>query len=138
MTSEINYKPSGFFRRLVALFYDLILILGLCITFALVVVYLVGGAIEHPLMYVSFLTLSFLFYCYFWKFNKGQTLGMQIWKIKLVDEEGKLPSLAKMLSRCFLGMIFTLLGGINFLPILFRKDKKSLNDLLSKTRIIKT
>ena len=99
MNSTLDYKPAGFVRRMVALFYG--------------------------------------FYCYFWKKNSGQTLGMQVWKVRLAQENNLDISLLRMIYRCLLGLIFTLLFGLNYLPMLFRKDKKTLNDILSNTFLIK-
>ena len=89
----------------------------------------ISGAIE--------LALGVGFYCYFWKKNKGQTLGMQVWKVRLAQDDSSEVSFGKMVYRCLLGLIFTLLFGLNYLPMLFRKDKKTLNDILSKTFLVK-
>ena len=62
---------------------------------------------------------------------------MQVWKVRLAQENKSDISLIRMIYRCFLGLIFTLLFGMNYLPMLFRKDKKTLNDLLSKTFLMK-
>ena len=88
-------------------------------------------------MYLAFLALSIGFYCYFWKKNSGQTLGMQVWKVRLAQENNLDISLMRMIYRCLLGLIFSLLFGLNYLPMLFRKDKKTLNDIFSKTFLIK-
>ena len=137
MNSTLDYKPAGFFRRMVALFYDLILIIALCVGLTLLVTYALNTEVESPLMYLAFLALSIGFYCYFWKKNSGQTLGMQVWKVRLAHENKSDISLIRMIYRCFLGLIFNLLFGMNYLPMLFRKDKKTLNDLLSKTFLMK-
>ena len=73
----------------------------------------------------------------FGKKNKGQTLGMQVWKVRLAQDDSSEVSFGRMVYRCLLGLIFTLLFGLNYLPMLFRKDKKTLNDILSKTFLIK-
>ena len=137
MNSTLDYKPAGFFRRMVALFYDLILIIALCVGLTLIITYALNTEVESPLMYLAFLALSVGFYCYFWKKNSGQTLGMQVWKVGLAQENNLDISLMRMIYRCLLGLIFTLLFGLNYLPMLFRKDKKTLNDILSKTFLIK-
>ena len=137
MNSTLDYKPAGFFRRMVALFYDLILIIALCVGLTLLITYALNTEVESPLMYLAFLALSIGFYCYFWKQNKGQTLGMQVWKVRLVQENMSDISLIRMIYRCLLGLVFSLLFGLNYLPMLFRKDKKTLNDILSKTFLIK-
>ena len=137
MNPTLDYKPAGFFRRMVALFYDLILIIALCVGLTLLITYALNTEVESPLMYLVFLALGVGFYCYFWKKNTGQTLGMQVWKVRLAQENKSDISLIRMIYRCFLGLIFTLLFGMNYLPMLFRKDKKTLNDLLSKTFLMK-
>ena len=137
MNSTLDYKPAGFFRRMVALFYDLILIIALCVGLTLLITFALNTEVESPLMYLVFLALGVGFYCYFWKKNTGQTLGMQVWKVRLAQENKSDISLMRMIYRCFLGLIFTLLFGMNYLPMLFRKDKKTLNDLLSKTFLMK-
>ena len=133
MNSTLDYKPAGFLRRIVALFYDLILIIALCFGLILLLTSLIGSEVISPLLYLVFLALGMGFYCYFWKKNKGQTLGMQVWKVRLVQVDSAEISFGRMVYRCLLGFIFTLLFGLNYLPMLFRDDKKTLNDILSKT-----
>ena len=131
-----------FFRRLLALFYDLLLIAGILLSFTLLIVIINGGAISSflggNLMLVSYFLISFIFYVYFWYFNDGQTLGMQAWKIKLVADDNQAISIKSMLQRLVLGLLFGSIAGLNFFVILFRSDKKSLNDIFSKTRIVRS
>ena len=126
MNSTLDYKPAGFFRRMVALFYDLILIIALCVGLTLLITYALNTEVESPLMYLVFLALGVGFYCYFWKKNKGQTLGMQVWKIRLAQDDSSEVSFGRMVYRCLLGLVFTLLFGLNYLPMLFRKGQKNL------------
>ena len=83
-------------------------------------------------IYISFLKL---FYTYFWIVNDGQTLGMQAWKIKLISDEKLTPRVC--LLRCAFSTFSFLLFGLGYFLIIFRKDKKSLADLVTKTRIIR-
>ena len=89
-------------------------------------------------MLLSYFLISFIFYVYFWRFNDGQTLGMQAWKIKLVADDNQAISIKSMLQRLVLGLLFGSIAGLNFFVILFRSDKKSLNDIFSKTRIVRS
>jgi len=131
-----------FFRRLLALFYDLLLIAGILLSFTLLIVIINGGAISSflggNLMLLSYFLISFIFYVYFWYFNDGQTLGMQAWKIKLVADDNQAISIKSMLQRLVLGLLFGSIAGLNFFVILFRSDKRSLNDIFSKTRIVRS
>ena len=131
-----------FFRRLLALFYDLLLIAGILLSFTLLIVIINGGAISSflgsNLMLISYFLISFIFYVYFWYFNDGQTLGMQAWKIKLVADDNQAISIKSMLQRLVLGLLFGSIAGLNFFVILFRSDKRSLNDIFSKTKIVRS
>tara|TARA_B100000614_G_scaffold66683_1_gene59085 strand:- start:1575 stop:1766 length:192 start_codon:yes stop_codon:yes gene_type:complete len=62
---------------------------------------------------------------------------MQAWKIKLVADDNQAISIKSMLIRLVLGLLFGSIAGLNFLVILFRSDKRSLNDIYSKTKIVR-
>ena len=136
--TEIN---AGLMRRLLALLYDSILIIGIYMSYVILVTYLNGSALESQLeilfLQFSFIIFIFLFYCYFWKFNNGQTLGMQVWKIKLVSSGNKEININKMVLRCALSMIFSLVFLSNFIFIIFNKERKTLGDYFSKTKLLK-
>ena len=93
--------------------------------------------IEILFLQFSFIALIFIFYCYFWKFNKGQTLGMQVWKIKLVGTINETISLKTMIFRCFLSLLFSILFLSNFIFIIFNKERKTIGDYFSGTRILR-
>jgi len=136
--TEIN---AGLMRRLLALLYDSILIIGIYMSYVILVTYLNGSALESQLeilfLQFSFIIFIFLFYCYFWKFNNGQTLGMQVWKIKLVSSGNEEININKMVLRCALSMIFSLFFLSNFIFIIFNKERKTLGDYFSKTKLLK-
>lgn len=136
--TEIN---AGLMRRLLALLYDSILIIGIYMSYVILVTYLNGSALESQLeilfLQFSFIIFIFLFYCYFWKFNNGQTLGMQVWKIKLVSSGNEEININKMVLRCALSMIFSLVFLSNFIFIIFNKERKTLGDYFSNTKLLK-
>jgi uncharacterized RDD family membrane protein YckC len=110
-------------------------------SYVILITYLNGSALESQVeklfLQFSFIFFIFLFYCYFWKFNNGQTLGMQVWKIKLFSSDNEKVSVIKMILRCFLSLIFSLLFLSNFIFILFNKERLTLGDYLSKTKLLK-
>ena len=136
--TEIN---AGLMRRLLALLYDSILIIGIYMSYVILVTYLNGSALESQLeilfLQFSFVIFIFLFYCYFWKFNNGQTLGMQVWKIKLVSLGNEEININKMVLRCALSIIFSLVFLSNFIFIIFNKERKTLGDYFSETKLLK-
>jgi len=98
MTTEDLEKPkinisAGFWRRILALFYDSLLLIGIIIGFLLIITFLFDKSFETPFerlfLQISYLVIGFLFFTYFWKVNNGQTLGMQVWKIKIVGDSNE-------------------------------------------------
>jgi uncharacterized RDD family membrane protein YckC len=138
---EEKYKPASFLRRILALFYDTLLLTGIILGYLLVVTLMFGDTFEsiseRIFLQFSYLILGVIFFTYFWKVNKGQTLGMQVWKIRIVGDKNKEPSTKNLIYRSLFGLVFNLAFGSNYLFIFFNKDKKSINDLLSKTKTIK-
>ena len=136
-----EYKPASFLRRILALFYDTLLLTGIILGYLLLVTIMFGDTFEsiseRIFLQFSYLILGVIFFTYFWKVNKGQTLGMQVWKIRIIGEENKELSTKNLIYRSLLGLVFNLAFGSNYLFIFFNKDKKSINDLLSKTKTIK-
>lgn len=138
---EEEYKPASFLRRILALFYDTLLLTGIILGYLLLVTIMFGDTFEsiseRIFLQFSYLILGVIFFTYFWKVNKGQTLGMQVWKIRIVGDENKEPSTKNLIYRSLFGLVFNLAFGSNYLFIFFNKDRKSINDLLSKTKTIK-
>ena len=133
-------KDAGFFKRVFSLIYDSLAVIGIMLSLSLLLVLINGGSTEENKFarLIQFLIITFsgpCFYTYFWLSNNGQTLGMQAWKIQLITNKNEL-SVKDCLYRCFISVISFLIFGIGYFLILFRKDNKSLADLLTKTQII--
>lgn len=133
-------KDAGFFKRVFSLIYDSLAVIGIMLSLSLLLVLINGGSTEENKFasLIQFLIITFsgpCFYTYFWLSNNGQTLGMQAWKIQLISNNNGL-SVKDCLYRCFISVISFLIFGIGYFLILFRKDNKSLADLLTKTQII--
>ena len=83
-------ETAGFLRRIFALIYDSLAVLGIIFSLSLFLVWSNSGSGEPGslISYIQILIILIsgpLFYSYFWIKNNGQTLGMQAWKIKLVS-----------------------------------------------------
>src|SRR5690554_4263260 len=88
-------EPAGLMRRLAAIGYDCLLLLGLEMIAAAVWLPAFGDqpAAEHPLyrLYQAYLLLvAFAFFIGFW-LKGGQTLGMRAWHIRLIASDGARP-----------------------------------------------
>jgi uncharacterized RDD family membrane protein YckC len=119
------------------LLYDFFLIVAIWFAIAGIAVILHGGE-AMPVWTNQFILLpililsTFVFYFWFWT-HGGQTLGMRAWRLQILNEENKTPSL----KECFLRFSIAIISaGIGFLYVPFNKDKKSFHDLASNTQIV--
>lgn len=126
----------GLVRRLMAVFYDALLLLSLMfIATALLMTLNEGKAIQagEPLSYVltlALLTIGFLFYGWFWT-HGGQTLGMKTWKMKLIRQSGKTVTWPIALVRFVTAMLSWAVFGQGFLWSLFDSRNRTWHDIAS-------
>ena len=117
------------------MFYDSLLITAiLFVATAIALIFNDGEAIDANHYYNLFLLLLiFTFYSWFWN-RSGQTLGMRVWKIRIVSEFGGNPEWA----TCFLRLIFALISivcfGLGYWWRLFKPY--TWHDKLSQTKVI--
>ena len=69
-------------------------------------------------------------------YKQGQTIGMKAWKLKLVQQDGNLATRLQIFIRWMCAIVSILLLGFGHWSALFRQDRRSLIDLISKTQII--
>ncbi len=81
------------------------------------------------------LSEMYLFYAYFWKI-KGQSLGMQVWKIRTENETGEMLSWTDSILRFGFATLTLAPFGIGFFWIIFDPQRLALYDRLSKTRVV--
>ncbi|MDC0361623.1 RDD family protein [Halioglobus sp.] len=130
------------FRRLTAMLYDSMLIVALIFVVngvVLGVMAKIGVAENHTLRpwQAQILTLACIvtFFTLFW-IKSGQTLGMQAWRIKLVDFDGNTPSVARAMLRCGGALLSAACLGLGFLWCLIDPNKRYWHDYLSHTELI--
>ena len=142
MNNQIICETAGFLRRVLALIYDTLVIVGIILFLSLLLVLIHGGPGE-PRSLINFIQILIivlsgpLFYSYFWLYNNGQTLGMQSWRIKLVSSNGQALILKQVLCRCLFSLISALALGLGYLWILVNKDNLSWADMISNTKIVR-
>ncbi len=133
----VSVDHAGVFRRIAALVYDSFLIGAIWFGLAGIAVILNHGEAlpswaNHYLLFPALVLSTFLFYFWFWT-HGGQTLGMRAWRLRILSNNNKTPSLAQCLKR-FTVAILSL--GSGFLLCFVNKEKRSLHDLLSSTHIV--
>lgn len=122
-------------RRMAAIIYDLLLLLGVFFVATALVLPLNGGRAftSHQWLFSIYLVLvSFAFYGWFWT-HGGQTLGMRAWKLRVLTLEGRPISWRQAFIRFSVAFISSAFLGLGFFWAFFDKEKRCWHDIVSKT-----
>jgi uncharacterized RDD family membrane protein YckC len=153
---EQALPAPGLLRRLAAMSYDTLLVFALF--FAATGLYQYGAQllglgtvsatvstgevitelepVASGIVFRLYLVLVMLvFFVWFWR-NNGQTLGMQVWRLRLDDVEGGRISYGKAILRFAFAWLSALCFGLGYLWVLVDKDKCSWHDRLSGSRVV--
>ena len=150
MPDQVSLSNPGFFRRLIVLFYDSVLIFSLAMCCAALII-AVRVAIEGPESIAdgeraisgawrlpTFLLILFVtchFYVLFWLKN-GQTLGMQTWKVRVDNENNDRISTKQAYIRFAAATLSFACFGLGFIWVLFDKEHLSWHDKISGTHLV--
>ncbi|MNO81526.1 RDD family protein [compost metagenome] len=146
-----DFAPAGLLRRCAAMFYDFLLCVALLMVVTLAyqqgLLRLIygserlkqiadqGGLIGDPLL-SSLLFLSlFAFFAKFWT-HSGQTLGMQVWGVRVQNPDGTAISLMQALLRFVIAIASWLCLGLGYLWMLWDKDKRTWHDRYSESVVV--
>ncbi|WP_213610939.1 RDD family protein [Pseudoalteromonas sp.] len=148
-----EFPRAGFWRRFASLIYDSLVVISLSMLtailyFAVIQILITLGVIvqtegldpagfidETPLLSgirsALFVGVNIVFFAYFWT-KSGQTIGMRAWRLKVQTHQGNLISWPQAIIRS----ISALLGLGNLVVLVDFKNKKALQDYLSKTEVV--
>jgi uncharacterized RDD family membrane protein YckC len=153
MSEESNDQLSkaSLPRRLAAVFYDGLLCIALMLVTTGIYMAIAQGVIgedtykqmndsgqtlHDPLLSsVLFITL-FFFFGYFWT-RTGQTLGMQVWHIRVQAQSQHLMSWNQALLRFFVAFISAAAFGLGFLWMLFDKHGRTWQCIASDSEVVR-
>lgn len=123
-------------RRLAAAGYDAILLIAIYFVVALIGVILNGGEAVNG--FILFCILVFISWCFFVKFwcYPGQTLGMQVWKIKVVNLNGKNLNWRQATIRMLIAIVSWAVCGLGFFWSLFNKEGRTWHDQVSQSKLV--
>lgn len=143
-----NFPKAGIVRRLAAMFYDFLLVVSLVIVVAglyqQVVLRLIYGSEKltqlseagmldrDPVLASILIICIFAFFAKFWTHN-GQTLGMQVWGIRVQNADGSAIDLWQALLRFVIGIISWLPLGLGYWWCIFSKNRSCWHDNYSET-----
>jgi uncharacterized RDD family membrane protein YckC len=135
---EQPLEPAGLLRRLMAMFYDSLLLLSVLLLGTALAMLVTGGTLDYrnPFFRAFLFGLCFLFYAWFWM-HGGQTLGMRTWKIRIQRLDGGPVTLRQALLRFLCAIPCWLLLGLGYLWMLVDRDRMAVHDRLSKTVIVR-
>lgn len=145
-----DFPPASLIRRLAAMFYDFLLCVAMAIVVGLIYkmcqIAIYGeehmrqltdsGALNsEPLLQSILLACLFAFFAKFWTHN-GQTLGMQVWGIRIQNKDGSAIDLWQALLRFFIAIPSFFLGGLGYLWMLRDKDRRTWHDRYSDSVVV--
>ena len=146
-----EFPRAGFWRRLASLIYDALVVISLSMLTAILyfaVIQLLTSLdmivkTDDPAALIQdstllsgirsalFVGVNVFFFTYFWT-KSGQTIGMRAWRLKVQTLDGQLISWPQAIIRS----VSALLGLGNLVVLVDFKNKKALQDYLSKTEVI--
>jgi uncharacterized RDD family membrane protein YckC len=135
---EIPARPAQLWRRLAALLYDSLLLLGIWfIATALLLPFTGGEAIRsnNPLLSTYLLFISFFFYGWFWM-HGGQTLGMRAWRLQIRNLRSGPINWWQVLLRFMLAIPSGFFFGLGYLWMLVDKRRLTWHDRYSETCVV--
>jgi len=96
-----------------------------------------AGALDgDPLLSTLLVLVLFGFFATFWT-RAGQTLGMQVWGIRVQNSDGSAISLWQALLRFMVAMASWLCLGLGFVWVLIDRRKRSWHDIYSASQIVR-
>ncbi len=145
-----DFPATGLIRRLAAIGYDLFLLIAIWMVTAfayLGVRILISGAEQVQqqadngmldgdiLLRLLLIGVSLFFYLSFWTL-KGQTLGMQVWRIRVEQPNGDAITRKQGVIRFLVAQPAWLCGGLGLLWMLWDKQARTWQDIASGTRLV--
>ena len=142
MQSVKNSEPitssASLGARLGSLVYDAIAVIAIVFFACFIPVLFSGDAIKpgNVLFFIYILMIIFFYFAICWQ--KGKTLGMQVWKLEIKKFDGDSLTIVDSLFRFAAATISAGIIGVGYASALWRVDKLTWHDILSKTYIRKS
>lgn len=138
-TDRLEAQPPRLFRRLAAIFYDLLLLLALLMVTTSLITLPFGmpeGISLLAFQWFLFEIIPLFFFTWFW-WRGGQTLGMRAWRVKVVRADGAPLRWVDAVKRHLAALLSCLTLGLGFLWVLVDRDGLAWHDRLSGTQLIR-
>ncbi|MDH3712843.1 MAG: RDD family protein [Gammaproteobacteria bacterium] len=134
--TDLLKQHAGFFRRSAALVYDaLVLFAVYFLVTAIAIALNEGENVSSAWLRLFFLVTTYLFFSWFW-LHGGQTLGMRAWRLRLVDKNGRPPTLKAVTVRFIAAIVSWTACGLGHIWMLIDTRKLAWHDRLSQTFVV--
>lgn len=151
LSPQGQFPAAGLVRRLAAMFYDSLLCIALMMVVTLlyqqVLLRLLYGSEQlqqladagrldmDPLLSTLLLFSLFGFFAKFWT-HSGQTLGMQVWGIRIQNADGTAIDLWQALLRFLIALVSLLCLGMGYWWMLLDKQNRTWHDMYSESQAV--
>lgn len=151
LSPQGQFPAASLIRRLAAIFYDAFLAIALMMVVTLLYQQVIlrmfygseglravadaGGLDIDPLLSTLLLFSVFAFFAKFWTHN-GQTLGMQVWGVRIQNADGSAIDLWQALLRFLLAIMSWLALGIGYWWMLWDKRQRTWHDIYSESQVV--
>ena len=129
--------PS-FFKLGACLLYEALVVIALSLAVTTIFVLSLSeattGIKRYSLQLFLWLTVG-VYFVWCWQ-KKGQTLAMQTWQLKLLNQDAELLSLKAAIVRYVLATFSLMVFGLGFLWAIVDRERLFLHDRLLKNKII--
>ena len=146
-----QFPAAGLPRRLAAIFYDTLLSIALLMVITLLYQQMFlrafygserlrtladSGSLDiDPLLSTLLLFSLFAFFAKFWT-HGGQTLGMQVWGVRIQNRDGSAIDLWQALLRFLIAIFSWLCLGLGYLWMLWDKQGRTWHDIYSESQVV--
>ncbi len=149
--SRDDLAPVSILRHLAAMFYDFILCIALVMVmtglYMIIANIVLGGdtyramndsgqSIHDPLLSSILFISLYIFFGFFWTKN-GQTLGMQVWQIRVQNKDNTAISWKQALLRFLMGAVSWIALGLGHLWPLINNEKRTWQCIFSDTQLVR-
>jgi len=133
---QTDIQQASLAKRLAALIYDLLVMIGLLFCVSAAWIGFNGGqAVSGPFYNTSLFLTVFLFNAYFWT-RSGQTIGMMAWRLRVQTVNGYTLSWTQSLIRFFSAILSIACVGLGYWVMLLNDEHLTWHDRFSGTRVV--
>lgn len=152
LTPQGQFPTASITRRFAAIFYDSLLCIALMMVVTLFYQQVIlrlfygseellkvaesGGLDRDPILATLLFFSLFGFFAKFWTHN-GQTLGMQVWGVRIQNADGTAIDLWQALLRFMIAAVSLLALGLGYWWALWDKQNRTWHDIYSESQVVR-